>query len=162
MVDLFLKEPIYKHFSDEELGEIYDVPQQDHPGTSRKPRGLWLGIGDSWNESGIRDNRVAYEYEVRLNLQSKVLFLDGGNKDTVLEFVQKYGRHYDEDSGKWVDEFDEKQKVEWAQRDRWKKDQSSAIDWKKVSQDYDGISITSPWETHKAGIPSNLYYDFKA
>lgn len=85
-----------------------------------KPGGLWYSIGNSWIDWCIGedfDGIGKYVYEIELNKNANILFLD--TKDKVFEFSKKY------------------KKTEYP----YNKFDSAGINWKEVKNNYDGIEV---------------------
>lgn len=103
-------------YSPKALSSFRDVRQGDKISTGIKPKGLWYGCGGDWKEWVQREmphwvGKYAYKYALDVNLNRMCVIR---NEKEFLEFNAKYG-------------------VEIRRE--------MAIDWVKVSKDYEGIEI---------------------
>lgn len=86
-----------------------------------KPIGLWYAIGSSWIDWCIGEEYGGigiYIYEVELNSNANILFLD--NKEDIFTISKKYKRK---------DEY-------------FKYSHFNYINWKEIMSDYDGIEVS--------------------
>ncbi len=129
-------------FSTNTLYKRFLKPRKDK--YELKPTGLWYAIGSSWVDWCISEDFGGlgkYIYEVELNPKANILFLT--TKKEVFSFSKKYRR----------------QDAFFKQMEKSLKEFASIyVDWKKVSEDYDGVEVNPYFRPLRIGHNLIWYY----
>lgn len=128
----------FLHYSAKTITSIHSQVQSPDITWHKKPYGLWITVegDDGWKkwcvDNGFGEDRLAICHEVILSETCNVLWLDSA--DGIDEFTRRYGR---------------------PDRDRQSIRQ---IDWRKVSEQYQGIVIVPYIWSRRLGAGTDWYY----
>lgn len=128
---------MYYHYTDKKIETLYDVEQNDEALTL-KPKGLWLSRGTDWYDWCIENSfstcRLDNCYIYEVDIDKKDIITISSITD-----LDKFNNEYSKKIGSFY-----------------------RIDWKKVSEKYDGISFENYKETkEKVSVHEymkNLWY----